>query len=269
MVTTAEGGALRLTQGVHQSDAIRVRLLVRAFLQGPYDETVGLMSDSLRRLGLLPLIEPYTALGFAGGGEVTMATVLATSGVDAIVDWVHVELRASADATVLVQARNVLLQADGDIVDVDGLSPVSFSALPGSYHITLHHRTHLGVMGGLPVPLSTTPASLDLTNGTTLTYGNEACAVVGSVRVLWVGDVNGDGSVRYVGVGNDRDPVLVAIGGVTPTNTITGYANTDVDLDGTTKYIGANNDRDPMLQTVGGTVPTAVRQAQLPELSPP
>ena len=54
------------------------------------------MQDSLRARGLLPLTEPYTALGFAqtggGGGESIVAGSFATTGADAIVDWVLVEL---------------------------------------------------------------------------------------------------------------------------------------------------------------------------------
>jgi len=30
------------------------------------------------------------------------------------------------------------------------------------------------------------------------------------------------------------------------------------------KYTGADNDRDPVLVTIGGSVPTAVRNAQVP-----
>lgn len=43
-----------------------------------------------------------------------------------------------------------------------------------------------------------------------------------------------------------------------------GYYTEDVNLDGVVKYIGAGNDRDPVLVTIGSTVPTAVRNAQLP-----
>jgi hypothetical protein len=82
--------------------------------------------------------------------------------------------------------------------------------------------------------------------------------------MLWRGDVNGDGSVKYTGAGNDRDPILEAIGGSVPTNTTTAYSANDVNLDGTVKYTGANNDRDPVLVTVGGVVPTAVRAQPLP-----
>ena len=70
--------------------------------------------------------------------------------------------------------------------------------------------------------------------------------------------------MKYAGSGNDRDPILVRIGGVVPTAVVLGYSELDVNLDGVTKYAGPNNDRDLILVNVGGNVPTAVRQEQLP-----
>ena len=37
-----------------------------------------------------------------------------------------------------------------------------------------------------------------------------------------------------------------------------------VDRNGTLKYTGAANDRDPILQNIGGVVPTTTRAKQLP-----
>jgi hypothetical protein len=45
---------------------------------------------------------------------------------------------------------------------------------------------------------------------------------------------------------------------------VSGYLQTDVDLDGWVKYAGAGNDRDKVLVTIGGLLPTAQRAAQLP-----
>jgi len=35
-------------------------------------------------------------------------------------------------------------------------------------------------------------------------------------------------------------------------------------MDGTVKYAGLGNDRDVILQTIGGTIPTAIRTEQSP-----
>jgi hypothetical protein len=104
---------------------------------------------------------------------------------------------------------------------------------------------------------------VDLRTGTPL-YGTSAAKEVAGVSVLWAGNALRDDRLRYTGGANDRDPVLVAIGGVVPTATAAGYLGTDINLDGVVKYAGVANDRDPILLNVGGTVPTATRQEQLP-----
>ena len=83
-------------------------------------------------------------------------------------------------------------------------------------------------------------------------------------RQLWSGDTTFDGKLKYTGILNDRDPILVRIGGIVPTNTVVGYFGEDSNLDGTVKYTGTNNDRDPILVNIGGVVPTNTRLAQLP-----
>ncbi|MBK9273948.1 MAG: hypothetical protein IPM49_05325 [Flavobacteriales bacterium] len=266
-VTIGQAGTMILTQGFHQPGLVRLRLGMRAFLQGPYNTGTGRMNDGLRVNGWVPLIEPYTGLGYApigGGGEAIVPAVLATPGPDAIIDWVFLELRDKADHTTVLHSRSALLQADGDIVDTDGSSPVSFPMPADEYFIAVHHRNHLAVLTLSAIALSASPVAVDLTNGSTATYGMDAQRVLAGVRMLWSGDVTGDGVIKYAGAGNDRDPILVAIGGAVPTATTTGYLSTDVNLDGIIKYAGAENDRDPILQNIGGVLPTGIRNAQLP-----
>jgi hypothetical protein len=54
------------------------------------------------------------------------------------------------------------------------------------------------------------------------------------------------------------------VGGTLPTATVTGYWAEDVNMDGVVSYTGANNDRDPILVNIGGTEPNNVRTQQLP-----
>ncbi len=42
---------------------------------------------------------------------------------------------------------------------------------------------------------------------------------------------------------------------------MSGYFNLDVNLNGIVSCTGANNDRDPILVNIGGTVPTNMRHA--------
>lgn len=251
-------------------DACDVKLNVRALLDGPYDSSTGLMNDGIRSLGLLQLIEPYTNMNYPhvnGGGESTTLPVVSVGGSNAIVDWVVLELRSATTPSLVMDTRSALLQRDGDIVDVDGSSPVNMRSAAGPYHVAVRHRNHLGVMTGTPVDLSPTSPLLDFTNAALGTYGTQARKTSGgtfSRQVLWSGDAGFNHAVTYTGAGNDRDPILVNVGGTTPNNTVTGYAPNDINLDGQVKYTGIGNDRDPILVTVGGTTPNNARMEQLP-----
>jgi hypothetical protein len=238
----------------------------RVYLDGPYGAGP-LMSDGLRTTSQIPLTEPYTALGFTnvgGGSETTTAGVLATTGNNAIVDWVFLELRGAAPTYTVLATRCALLQRDGDIVDVNGTSPVSFAIATGNYHVVVRHRNHLGVMSANTVAIGPTGGSIDFTNAATATYGTDARRTVGSVRTMWTGDCSSDGEILYSGGGNDRDLILVRIGGSVPTNSVSGYLREDVNLDGSVLYTGGGNDRDLILQAIGGVVPTNNRLEQLP-----
>ncbi|HQV39408.1 MAG: hypothetical protein IPO60_16840 [Flavobacteriales bacterium] len=243
---------------------------VHLFLEGPYDANTGMMQDSLRRKGLIPLAEPYTALGFTqaggGGGETILPSVLNTTGGNAIVDWVLLELRDSQAPSLILSTRAALLQRDGDVVDIDGVSAVTFSMPAGSYDVAVRHRNHLGVMTQQAISLGTFPTSIDLRTSATSLYsvGSAAEKTLGSVQLLWAGNTHIDAELKYTGQANDRDPILVRLSGSAPNNTYTGYVQEDVNLDGVVKYTGARNDRDPILVNIGGVLPTTQRAEQLP-----
>lgn len=92
---------------------------------------------------------------------------------------------------------------------------------------------------------------------------------MGSTRTLWPGNtlraLTLSKNILYTGSHNDRDPILLAVGGSTPTNILSGqYRTEDVNMDGMVKYVGEVNDRDLVLQAIGGSVPTAARYEQVP-----
>ncbi len=243
-----------------------VNVDARVLLEGPFDANTGLMHDSLRSKNLVPLSEPFTAAGFplvSAGGESTNAGVLSTTGPTAIVDWVLLELRNSANSSTIMRSVCALVRRNGQIVSTTGTSPVLFPGMaPGNYFLAVRHRNHLGAMTASAIGLS---ASTTIVNFTTAaTFGSQATKTIGAVNALWTGNVLSDGSLSYIGVNNDRDPILLRVGGTTPNNTATGYFPEDVNMDGSVKYIGIGNDRDPLLINVGSTTPNSVRVEQLP-----
>ena len=244
-----------------------VQVALRVFLSGPYDAGSGIMRDDLRVAGLLPATEPYTGLGYAqvgSGGEVVDAGVFTTTGADAIVDWVRVEVRDALVPSNVIATANGLVQRDGDIVSTDGSSPLALAVPAGGYHIAVLHRNHQGCMTASTVALVPGITSVDLTLPGTITFGTAARQAIGGIRALWPGEVQDRQDIKYTGAGNDRDPILQVIGGSIPTATVPGYLGADVNMDGSVKYTGTANDRDVMLGTIGGSVPTNIRVQQLP-----
>lgn len=249
--------------------ACKPSLSIRLALDGAYDPANGLMCDDLRSSGLVPLQEPYTALGFTqaggGGGETVASTLLAVTGKNAIVDWVLVELRDPIDPTVVLATQAALLQRDGDLMGIDGYASLLFNLSAGPYYVSVRHRNHLGAMTVAPVALATGGALVDFTSPATATYGTNARKPVGPDRmVLWAGNATTDGQLKYAGPDNDRDPLLQLIGSAVPTAWSTGYLKEDLNLDGVVRYTGTLNDRDLLLRNSGGADPLATRVEQLP-----
>ena len=245
-----------------------IRVPMKVFLGGAYDGGTGLMSDQLRADALLPVMEPYTALGYVATGTgprfVLDGGLFHATGPDAIVDWVILELRNALIPSQVEASRFALVQRDGDVVDLDGVSAPGFETPAGSYYVAVRHRNHLGCMSATALPLSATSGLVNFTAMATNTWGTGARQIRNGTMVLWPGNVHWDDRVKYAGPVNDRDKVLVAIGGTVPTAVINGYATEDVNLNGQISYTGSENDRDPILTTIGGSVFTAVRVEQLP-----
>jgi trimeric autotransporter adhesin len=240
----------------NQSDA-QARVNVRAILEGAYDGTS--MRADLNTNNLLPNTDPF------GLGETMNPSVKTWTGQSEPVDWAKLELRSSANPATVVASRAVLVQRGGNLMQSTGEQVITFPGVPaGNYHVVVKHRNHFGVMNLSALLLRDAGTVVDFTTSATATYGTDARKPIGALQVLWMGNVNGDGMLKYTGLGNDRDPILVRVGSTVPTNTVFGYHVEDSNLDGTVKYTGSGNDRDPILVNVGSTVPTNTRTEQVP-----
>ena len=248
-------GTLAVDSVVIYGEVLRsVEIPLRVVLSGPWNGFD--MSDSLRRKGFVPTTDPYNF------GENTTTQVLQVSGSQAVVDWVVVQLRDSIDPGLVSAESAFLLQRDGDVVDVGGVSPPRLYASAGQqYYVSVLHRNHLGAITASTVALEDT---IDFVSGGTAVLGIEPLQSLGSSWGLWSGDVNGDNLIKYTGTQNDRDAVLVTVGSFSPNNVESGYFDSDVNMDGLVKYTGSLNDRDPILLSIGSLIPTNVRVAQLP-----
>ncbi|GAB3741802.1 hypothetical protein GCM10028816_50780 [Spirosoma lituiforme] len=249
-----------------------VSLAVKALLQGAYEGATGLMQDKLRQKGLIPLTQPYggpfggnsTYTFINSGNETTTPAILSVTGVNAIVDWVMVELHSASNPATIVATKPALIQRDGDVVSAaDGVSPLTFSYLTsGSYFVVVRHRNHLGVMSAQAQVLTPTTTTVDLTNPANLYKlpgaGNQPAYTSNTTAMLWAGNTNGDNQVIFQGPSTDIDPVFYRVlsdGGNTGyvANFITtGYDVTDVNMDGVSIFQGPANEVDVIFFNVIG-----------------
>jgi hypothetical protein len=258
----------------------------------------GLMNDLLRTnlayvpgtaptpgtVNFLPTSDPYSQVGgqyvsntnFTRVANTPTETVTATAfndqviPADNIVDWVFLELRTAAAPSVVEQTRSALLQRDGDVVDIDGVSPIYFKNVDaGNYVISVKHRNHigmsmnvanytqvLGLIKNTQFDFSTTASSNVLGNAN-VNYFNGS-----SKNMLYAGNVNGNVNVRYQGASNDRATLLSDLG--TEINVATGYFRADINMNRSARYQGASNDRAYLLGTILGSGELVVKTQQTP-----
>jgi len=247
----------------------------KVFLQGAYNTVTGLMNDGLRLGGnVIPVADPYrvapystqfTHVNNATGETVPAALFNDNANPDNnIVDWVFVELRNITNSTTapVDQTRSVLVQRDGDLVDVDGVSPVYFKNVEAvaTYAISIRHRNHIGLSTNPAVAVSLGLANTNI-NLTALPTGSlfgtantNYVRTGGNVNLLYGGNGNFNASTRFSGIANDRDYMLgtVLLGNQAQIlNTI--YSQGDLNMNKNVRYAGINNDKDFLLsQPLGG-----------------
>ena len=230
----------------------RVQIQPKLFLQGPLlaPATPGLMNDDLRSLGHLPVLSPYADLALANSSVFNPGGSSGTGlPQDDIIDWIWVELRASNDTGKRINARSALIQRDGDVVDLDGISPVVMQASQTQYYVVVAHRNHMDAMSGSSIALSSTPVQTDFTSNAFSTFGTNARVDLGAgVMALWGGDTNLANMIRFSGADNStnviKDFVLADPGNGFNSVTYgsTGYLNIDIDMNGIGKFSGSGND---------------------------
>ena len=208
-------------------------------------------------------------MGYAGT-ETVNASVFATTGANAIVDWVLIQLRS--DTSTVVAQKAALIQRDGDIVSTDGISPLTFAGVAsGNYYVVVKHRNHLGVMTANALALTSGTTTVDFTIAATPNFqrgGNfgsiYAQRTFGTTRALWSGNMGGGNTVKANGAGSDAESVLFKVlldmsnTELLPTFIIyNGYFREDGNLDGKVIYQGAGSETDALLFNIllhGGNV---------------
>jgi hypothetical protein len=251
-VQELNAGNIAVSEGFISPNFI-ISIDAKVFLQGPLlnPDTPGLMNDDLRVLNYIPTTSPYADAATAAASVFDLG---GTSGTglpqDDIVDWVSIEIRRANDNSKVTRSRSALLQRDGDIVDVDGVSTVTLNAAPTYYYIVVKHRNHLAAMSSATLVLSEDSAAVvDFKDSGFTTFGSNARVQLGSGDMaLWTGDTNNTDQVRFSGANNStnviKDHILADPANILNFITFgsTGYLDLDVDLNGISKFSGSEND---------------------------
>jgi hypothetical protein len=170
------------------------------------NSSTGLMPTDVLNLPNFPISDPYAIAplnaSFVHVNNPTVSTTnaiaLSQTGNNAIADWVFIELRSgTSGSTTALYTKAALLQADGDVVDMDGVSPLAFPNAPiGSYYVAVRHRNHLSFRTQNTIALSAIPVTLNFVNNSVSVFGSSPLSALSpTVNVMVSGDANSDGSI--------------------------------------------------------------------------
>jgi hypothetical protein len=255
----------------------------KVFLQGAYNTTNSIMDDKLRTNvnNLLPVAEPYSTLNLitstlrgSGGGETSASSIVGSAAAasnNSIVDWVVVQLHSTSTNNPVISQRAALLQKDGDIVDVDGISPVNMAGnSAGNYYISIRHRNHLAVRTASTLALAKTlNTNYDFTTSLSQAFpgvvtNSPMATLKAGVFGMWAGNTNNDLKVTMLGgliTQNDYLKLLNTLGSSIATQ-LNVYSPQDVNMDGKVTMLGgtpALNDYLRILNTLGSSIITVTQ----------
>lgn len=220
-------------------------LNVKLILEGAYVEELAgelLMQTELREGEHLPYYNPYT-------GEIILDPTTFEGGSNTnIVDWVEIEIRKASDpengvGDIVIGNYYGFLRNDGIIVDTNGSEGIHLFGIPEPIYVVIKHRNHLSIMTSEAISPDNYLYDVDFTLGIGQAY-NDGQQEMDGLAMMYVGDVNGDGVVKYVGANNDSIEIFILIEspGLNLNNSEIGYYNADLNMDGEAKYVGADND---------------------------
>lgn len=231
------------------------KIVLQGAALNPNTGEESLMRDDLRVAGFIPTLSPYSE-----NLVNALPSVFAVTGSNAIVDWVLVQFRNASDNTQIVASRSAFLQRDGDVVDIDGVSPLQFNLPSGNYYIGIKHRNHLGIMSSTVIALQTNTTIVDFADASNqITFGTNAQrAILTATGVLgmWAGNADRSGAVQYSGANPESTQILSYVLN-SPSNflglpsfPISGYSDNDINMDGITQYTGSSPELPIILQNV-------------------
>ena len=243
----------------------KVFLPVKTFLQGAYSTSLvrhkNVTTTWAAILNANALSQPYNLAPFSYSGteSVSAGFFTSTAATTDILDWVLVELRDATSPATLISRHAAFTREDGRIVELDGVSDVSFdNVVNGNYFMVIRHRNHLAIRTATVRTVDATmcnvvPAVYDFSSAQSQAFQNIAITtnpaqrdLTGGVFGMWGGNGNSDGFVRATGLASQNDFLfLLNAMGFNPANIINNvYNKADLNLDGIVRATGLTSIND-------------------------
>lgn len=206
------------------------RLMAKVYLEGAWNGT----DMNAGPVDVIPLGQPFSGLpwNYAGSESVTATP-------PSVVDWALIEFRdatdaASATTATTVYQRAVFINTDGNIVSLDGYSPVYFDqAFTNNFYLVVVQRNHLDIMSNNALTLAGSSYDYDFSSGAAQVYGgtNGHKEISTGIYGMISGDSNGNGTVNI----NDKTLYWENEAGTS------GYLPSDLNLDGNSSNLDKND----------------------------
>lgn len=208
------------------------QLNLKAFLQGSYQISSGLMNSKLNDAENLPLDQPYNNEPWLYDGTENVITMPSN-----VVDWVLVELRDAPDAlsatvSTRINRQAALLLNNGTIIGTNGLTLRLNTATLQQLFVVLWHRNHLGIISSNELPPITDDYYIyDFSTAASQAFGDGLYHFGNGVYGMIGGDAQPDGIIDFSDI--------IQIWSIEAGST--GYLNGDMNMDGETNNLDKND----------------------------
>jgi len=171
---------------------------IHVYLQGPFFFTQ--MTPFLNFYNLIPHNQPFNTEPRNYTGPELVTTIPNAD----VVDWALVELRETslgvqgATTETIVGKRAGFILKNGHIVDLDGISPLTFDIdITEDIYAVVWHRNHLGVMSNFPMVFEDGIYVYDFTSGPDQAYGGQLAhsEIEPGIWGMTAGDGDQDGQI--------------------------------------------------------------------------
>ncbi len=202
----------------------RKNISLKAFLEGPFDELTGQMSNGIQP-NQFPLNQPFSQPPWNYSGNETLTAYDAN-----ITDWVLIEIRDAASATLangstIIHRQAGLLLNNGKIIRPDGSDKLTFdnNILQQPFAI-INQRNHLSIMSALPLIYNKGLYSYDFSTNAAQTHGGTSGIkeIASGVWGMIAGDADANGTIQ-----TEDKSITWNMSAGNP-----GYLSADLNLDG-------------------------------------